>query len=183
MINLSCAACRNEREKLHGSTALAAALALRFIPPGCDKANYRAAAPRPRADALPPSACALRADGYRYIDNHGPGLRRRKNNIVGESGRTSPQVVQLTHSRTISSPLGFSRGLPDTGPYPSSSQSPQKQIPHASHLSPLTLAPIDTPIRHLRNSDMYLPIILQYPTKFRLLRKFDMYDEPTSTKF
>ena len=110
MINLSCAACRNEREKLHGSTALAAALALRFIPPGCDKANYRAAAPRPRADALPPSACALRADGYRYIDNHGPGLRRRKNNIVGESGRTSPQVVQLTHSRTISSPLGFSRG-------------------------------------------------------------------------
>lgn len=146
--------------------ALAAALALRFIPPGCDKANYRAAAPRPRAECTAPiRVCAAsRRAQIMYITT---GLSGGKGAfLLAKKWRSSPWVVLLTRSRTNSSPLGSLRGVFDTHPDPSSSQSPQKQIPNASHL--LTS---DTGVDRCANPTLaklrYLARILRYPTKYR----------------
>ena len=161
--------------------ALAAALALRFTRAGCDKANYRAAAPRPRAECTAPiRVCAAsRRAQIMYITT---GLSGEKGAfLLAKKWRSSPWVVLLTRSRTNSSPLGSLRGVFDTHPDPSSSQSPQKQIPNASHL--LTS---DTGVDRCANPNTCETQILgqnsPVPYQFCQLRKSDMYNNSTPTK-
>ena len=56
-----------------------------------------------------------------------------------------------------------------------------KQIPNASHPSPLTLASIDAPIRHLRNSDTWPEFSGTLPNTDQL-RDFDLANNSTPTK-